>query len=74
MRADDPRGAEPDFERRAPSWGRRAFDRFLSDLIDAIPEGIYVTNDQREIVYWSEGAARITGYASSAHPCNSVLG
>jgi len=65
MRADDPRGREPDFERRAPSWGRRAFDRFLSDLIDAIPEGIYVTNDQREIVYWSEGAEHITGYAAA---------
>ena len=65
MRAEDPRGREPDFERRAPAWGRRAFDRFLSDLIDAIPEGIYVTNDQREIVYWSEGAEHITGYAAA---------
>jgi len=55
----------PDFERRAGAWGRRAFDRFLPDLIDAIPEGIYVTDAQREIVYWSEGAERITGYAAA---------
>jgi len=54
----------PDLERRAGAWGRRAFDRFLPDLIDAIPEGIYVTDDRREIVYWSEGAERITGYAA----------
>jgi diguanylate cyclase (GGDEF)-like protein/PAS domain S-box-containing protein len=52
----------PDFERRTGVWGRRAFDRFLPDLVDAIPEGIYVTDEQREIVYWSEGAERITGY------------
>jgi diguanylate cyclase (GGDEF)-like protein/PAS domain S-box-containing protein len=60
-----PLGERPDFERRAGAWGRRAFDRFLPDLIDAIPEGIYVTDDQREIVYWSEGAERITGYAAA---------
>ena len=47
--------------RRAPIWGRRTFDRFLADLIDAIPEGIYVTNDQREVVYWSEGAEQHHG-------------
>ena len=62
MRLDE---SPPDFERRAPVWGRRVFDRFLSDLIDAIPEGIYVTNDEREIVYWSEGAEHITGYSAA---------
>ena len=50
-------------------WGRRAFDRFLTDLLDAIPEGIYVTDDERRIVYWSEGAERITGY-----PADDVVG
>ena len=50
-------------ERRVVS-GRRAFDRFLTDLLDAIPDGIYVTDDQRRIVYWSEGAERITGYSA----------
>ena len=63
MKSADIRRGEPDFERRAPVWGRRTFDRFLSDLIDAIPEGVYVTNEEREIVYWSEGAERITGYS-----------
>jgi len=56
---------EPGTDRRTSVWGRRAFDRFLADLIDAIPEGIYVTNDQREIVYWSEGAEHITGYSAA---------
>jgi diguanylate cyclase (GGDEF)-like protein/PAS domain S-box-containing protein len=65
MSTDPLRRAPPDFERRAASTGRRTFDRFLTDLIDAIPEGLYVTNDQREIVYWSEGAARITGYPAA---------
>jgi len=64
MSATDLRRGESDFERRAPAWGRRTFDRFLSDLIDAIPEGVYVVNDDREIVFWSEGAARITGYVA----------
>jgi diguanylate cyclase (GGDEF)-like protein/PAS domain S-box-containing protein len=65
MSTDPLRRGPPDFERRAASAGRRTFDRFLTDLIDAIPEGLYVTNDRREIVYWSEGAARITGYPAS---------
>jgi len=52
-------------DRRAGLRGRRTFDRFLPDLIDALPEGIYVTNDEREIVYWSEGAERITGYSAA---------
>ena len=64
MSAADLRRGGSDFERRAPAWGRRTFDRFLSDLIDAIPEGVYVVNDQREIVFWSEGAERITGYVA----------
>ena len=65
----DIRRGRPDFERRAPVWGRRTFDRFLSDLIDAIPEGVYVTDEEREIVYWSAGAERITGY-----PAEDVVG
>jgi diguanylate cyclase (GGDEF)-like protein/PAS domain S-box-containing protein len=65
MSADPLRRRPPDFERRAAAVGRRTFDRFLTDLIDAIPEGIYVTDDQREIVYWSEGAERITGYSAA---------
>ncbi len=64
MRPDDRKLDGADLERRAPVWGRRSFDRFLSDLIDAIPEGIYVTDDERRIVYWSEGAEHITGYSA----------
>jgi diguanylate cyclase (GGDEF)-like protein/PAS domain S-box-containing protein len=64
MSAPDLRRGESDLERRAAAWGRRTFDRFLSDLIDAIPEGVYVVDDNREIVFWSEGAERITGYVA----------
>lgn len=56
------------FGRRAGE-GRRVLDRFLADLLDAIPDGVYVTDAQREIVYWSEGAATITGY-----PAEDVVG
>jgi diguanylate cyclase (GGDEF)-like protein/PAS domain S-box-containing protein len=35
----------------------------LRDVLDVIPDGVYVTNADREIVYWNESAARISGYA-----------
>jgi len=63
MTFQDTPPADLSFERRT-TWGRRAFDRFLTDLLDAIPEGIYVTDDERRIVYWSEGAEQVTGYAA----------
>jgi len=31
-------------------------------ILDAMSDGVYVTTDEREIVYWSAGAERITGY------------
>jgi len=65
LSSDDPFGVGPAVDRRASVWGRRTLDRFLTDLIDAIPDGIYVTNERREIVYWSEGAERITGYSAA---------
>jgi diguanylate cyclase (GGDEF)-like protein/PAS domain S-box-containing protein len=38
-------------------------DSILRDVLDVIPDGVYVTNADREIVYWNESAARISGYA-----------
>jgi len=38
-------------------------DSILRDVLDVIPDGVYVANADREIVYWNESAARITGYA-----------
>ena len=64
MSFEGPFDSGHEVDRRAPVWGRRSLDRFLTDLIDAIPDGIYVTNERREIVYWSEGAERITGYVT----------
>lgn len=75
MIGDEP--LAPPLDRRAATWGRRTFDRFLTDLIDAIPDGVYVTTADREIVYWSEGAARITGYSADdvvgCRCCDDVL-
>lgn len=34
----------------------------LRHILDTISDGVYVTDDEREIVFWSAGAARITGY------------
>jgi diguanylate cyclase (GGDEF)-like protein/PAS domain S-box-containing protein len=65
MSFEGPFDSGHEVDRRAPVWGRRSLDRFLTDLIDAIPDGIYVTNERREIVYWSEGAERITGYSAA---------
>lgn len=39
-----------------------ALDANLRHILDAISDGVYVTSDEREIVYWSAGAERITGY------------
>lgn len=36
----------------------------LRKIIDEAPFGIYVLDPERKIVYWSEGAERITGYSS----------
>ena len=35
---------------------------FLSRVMDAVPDGVYVVGSDRKILYWSKGAAAITGY------------
>jgi PAS domain S-box-containing protein len=37
-------------------------DTTFQRILDTISDGVYVTTDEREIVYWSKGAERITGY------------
>lgn len=39
-------------------------DRNLKDILDAVSDGVYVTTQEREIIFWSKGAERITGYSS----------
>ena len=39
-------------------------DESLRGILDAVSDGVYVTNGEREIVFWSKGAERITGYSS----------
>jgi diguanylate cyclase (GGDEF)-like protein/PAS domain S-box-containing protein len=39
-------------------------DRSLLDILDVVSDGVYVTTGEREIVFWSKGAERITGYSS----------
>lgn len=41
-----------------------ALDSGFRHILDAITDGVYVTSADREIVYWSAGAERITGYSS----------
>ena len=38
-------------------------DESLRGILDAVSDGVYVTNGDREIVFWSKGAERITGYS-----------
>jgi len=40
------------------------FDAAFRRILDAISDGVYVTTDEREIVYWSKGAERITGFSA----------
>ncbi len=37
----------------------------FQQILDAISEGVYVTDEQRRILYWSAGAERITGFKAS---------
>ncbi len=39
-------------------------DESLRGILDAVSDGVYVTTGEREIVFWSKGAERITGYSS----------
>jgi diguanylate cyclase (GGDEF)-like protein/PAS domain S-box-containing protein len=39
-------------------------DESLRGVLDAVSDGVYVTTGEREIVFWSKGAERITGYSS----------
>lgn len=39
-------------------------DGNLRGILDALSDGVYVTTSEREIVFWSKGAERITGYSS----------
>jgi len=37
-------------------------DTTFRRILDTISDGVYVTTEEREIIYWSAGAERITGY------------
>ena len=39
-------------------------DGSFRHILDAISDGVYVTGQDRTVVYWSAGAERITGYAA----------
>lgn len=41
-----------------------ALEESLCGVLDAVSDGVYVTTGEREIVFWSKGAERITGYSS----------
>jgi len=43
--------------------------QFFRTVVDALPDGVYVTDHRRRIVYWNQGAERIAGY-----PAAEVLG
>jgi len=39
-------------------------DAGFRHVLNAISDGVYVTSAEREIVFWSQGAERITGYSA----------
>lgn len=41
------------------------FDSKLALILDTMSDGVYVTTEDREIVYWSSGAERITGFTAA---------
>ena len=42
--------------------GRVAGDDAHRRVLDALPEGLYVTDRERVITYWNQAAQQITGY------------
>ncbi|SIN91600.1 sensor domain-containing diguanylate cyclase [Halodesulfovibrio marinisediminis] len=38
---------------------------FYKDVLMALSDGVYVVNKKREILFWSDGAEKVTGYSSS---------
>ncbi|MCX6083405.1 MAG: diguanylate cyclase [Caldiserica bacterium] len=52
-------------------------DSSLREILDAVSDGVYVTTGEREIVFWSKGAERITGYSSdevlNSHCYDNIL-
>jgi diguanylate cyclase (GGDEF)-like protein/PAS domain S-box-containing protein len=51
-------------------------DKSLREILDAVSDGVYVTTVEREIVFWSKGAERITGYSSDEvlnRPCHDNI-
>jgi diguanylate cyclase (GGDEF)-like protein/PAS domain S-box-containing protein len=56
--------------------GQHGIDGGFRHVLDAITDGVYVTSQDRTIVYWSSGAERITGYRASevvGHRCDEDL-
>jgi PAS domain-containing protein len=37
---------------------------FYKELLDNMSDGVYFVDRERRIVYWNEGASRLTGYAA----------
>ena len=51
-------------------------DRAFRQVLDAISDGVYVTAEDRRIVYWSAGAETITGYGADevlGRPCSDEI-
>jgi diguanylate cyclase (GGDEF)-like protein/PAS domain S-box-containing protein len=56
--------------------GEQGIDGAFQHILDAISDGVYVTDADRTIVYWSAGAERITGYAPGevvGHRCDDEI-
>ena len=48
----------------------------LRDILDAVPDGIFVTDGDRRILYWSDEAGRITGFSAEdvvGTSCDKIL-
>ncbi len=54
----------------------QGIDGAFRHILDAISDGVYVTDPDRTIVYWSAGAERITGYTADdvvGHRCDEEI-
>lgn len=49
------------------------FDSKLALILDTMSDGAYVTTEDREIVYWSSGAERITGFTAARRSAATAM-
>jgi len=66
MKIGETRNAEAQIDERAEPANRAVptDPTFYKELLDHMSDGVYFVDNDRRILYWNQGAFRLTGYTS----------